>query len=300
MNLKEIKAYYNKTPVTYVIKRDKLLLEDNAYVPRFNLKNVKEIADLPINEPLKPTPEIILKGIKYGLIFNINYKGAKNKHFAGSERTALFLVYGKSSVGKLLLRGYHLNGFSVSSNRHVTKIFRMFRLDRILSITFTGSFYRLPPTGYQMDDKGMRGGIIAKADFNIIRKNQQDLIKSNQIQNKDEISLEEDDKSLVTIKVKSTDTKLDLNTPLENAYVNNMKDIANVRITFLKSIYGTSYKAIIGALGSPGNMVSVRDESNKNLGMYRVLDSISGETLKKIKRIKGNAVFDVFLFDKKL
>jgi len=53
---------------------------------------------------------------------------------------------------------------------HINKIWRLFRTDRILSMTFTGSFYRLPPSGYKADDKGMRGGIIAKADFNTNKK----------------------------------------------------------------------------------------------------------------------------------
>jgi hypothetical protein len=151
-----------------------------------------------------------------------------------------------------------------------------------------------------MNDKGMRGGIIAKADFNEIRKNQQSLIKTKEIQNKEDITLSEDNKSLVAIKVKATDTSIDLNNPLDNAYVNNMKDIANVRISFLKSLYGNRYIAILGALGQPGNSVKVLTDKGLNLGIYKVLDSIAGETLKKIKRVKGNAIFEVYLFESKV
>ncbi len=176
----------------------------------------------------------------------------------------------------------------------------MFRFDRILSMTFTGSFYRLPPQGYNMNDKGMRGGIIAKADFNEIRKNQQSLLKTQEIQNKEEITLAEENKSMVSIKVKPTETKIDLNNPLDNAYVNNMKDIANIRISFLKSLYGNRYIAVVGALGQPGNTVKVMTDKGSNLGIYKVLDSISGDTLKKIKRVKGNTIFEVFLFDSKI
>jgi len=176
----------------------------------------------------------------------------------------------------------------------------MFRFDRILSLTFTGSFYRLPPQGYNMNDKGMRGGIIAKADFNEIRKNQQSLLKTQEIQNKEEITLSEENKSFVSIKVKPTDTKLDLNKPLDNSYVNNMKDIANVRVSFLKSLYGNKYIALLGALGQPGNSVKVLSDKGITMGIYKVLDSISGDTLKKIKRVKGNSIFDVFLFDSKV
>jgi hypothetical protein len=79
-----------------------------------------------------------------------------------------------------------------------------------------------------------------------------------------------------------------------------MKDIANVRMSFLKSIYGSKYFAILGALGQAGNTVKVLDEKGTNLGVFKVMDSIAGETLKKIKRVKGNAIFDVYLFDKKV
>jgi len=300
MNLRELRAFYNTKPVEFVIREKYQLLEDKAYVPRFNLKKTKEIAKVPINEPIKPTQDIITKAIKYGMIFLINYKGAEDTHFAGHERVIYPMVLGRSSRGKFLIRGYHLNGWSVSSNRHVNKIWRMFRFDRILSITFTGSFYRLPPQGYNMNDKGMRGGIIVKADFNEIRKNQQSLLKTQEIQNKEEITLSDENISMVTIKVKPTDTKIDLNKPLDNAYVNNMKDIANVRISFLKSLYGNRYISIIGALGQPGNSVKVLTDKGINLGVYKVLDSIAGETLKKIKGVKGNSMFDVYLFDSKV
>jgi len=300
MNIKEVRDYYNTKPITFVIRENYELKEDNTYVPRFQLKNAKEIASIPINEPLKPTQDIIMKAIKYGMVFLINYKGEKDNHFAGHERVIYPMVIGKSTQGKLLIRGYHLNGWSVSGNRHINKIWRMFRLDRVLSLTFTGSFYRLPPAGYNMNDKGMRGGIIARADFNEIRKNQQALLKAQEIQNKEDINLDEETRKFVTIRAKTTDTKLDLNNALDNPYVNNMKDIANIRISFLKSIYGNTYIAVLGALGQPGNTVKVLNEKGVNLGVFKVLDSISGEVLKKIKRVKGNAIFDVYIFDTKI
>jgi hypothetical protein len=151
-----------------------------------------------------------------------------------------------------------------------------------------------------MNDKGMRGGIIARADFNEIRKNQQSLLKSQEIQNKEDINLDEETRKFVTIRAKTTDTKLDLNNALDNPYVNNMKDIANIRISFLKSIYGNIYIAVIGALGQPGNTVKVLNEKGANLGVFKVLDSVSGDVLKRIKRVKGNTIFDVYIFDTKV
>jgi hypothetical protein len=300
MDLKNFREFYNRKPIEFVPFQRNDLREDVSYVPRFSLKNVSQISSVPINEPIKPTLDLIIKAIKYGMIFLINYKGEKDDHFAGHERVIYPMVVGKSSVGKILIRGYHLNGWSVSGSRHMVKIWRMFRLDRVLSMTFTGSFYRLPPSGYNMNDRGMRGGIIAKADFIEIRKNQQTLVNSQKIQNKEDIQMVSDDRTFASIMVKATDTVLDLNKPMENSYISNMKDIANVRLSFLNSVYGNKYFVILGALGRPGNTIKIVDDSGKNYGVFKVIDSIFGKTLSKIKRIKGNNLFDVYVFDKKL
>jgi hypothetical protein len=300
MNLSQLKDYYNKKPVEFVVKENYDLIEDNEYIPRFSLKNVKDIADIPINEPIKYSDAMMIKAIKYGMIFLINYKGEEDSHFAGHERVIYPMVLGRSSKGKSLLRGWHLNGWSVSNKRHINKIWRLFRTDRILSMTFTGSFYRLAPVGYNMNDKGMRGGLIAKADFNEIRKNQQNLVKQNKIQNKEEVTLGDDTRKFISIRTTNTNSTIDLVKPLENAYINNIKDMASVKISFLKSIYGNKYVAVLGALGQPGNTVKVLDEKGINLGVFKVLDSITGQVLKNIKKVKGNSVYDLYLFDKKV
>jgi hypothetical protein len=300
MKLSNIKSYYNNKPVEFVVRENYNLIEDREFIPRFSLKNVKEISNIPINEPIKYTDAIATKAIKFGMIFLINYKGEKDKHFAGHERVVYFMVLGRSSKGKTLLRGWHLNGWSVSNKRHINKIWRLFRTDRILSMTFTGSFYRLPPTGYNAEDKGMRGGIIAKADFNQIRRNQQNLVNQNKIQNREEVEMTSDDRKFATVKIKDTDSQLDLKKPLENAYINNIKDLAGSRISFCKSIYGTKYIAILGALGQPGNTIKAIDDKGKQIGVFKVLDSTSGGVLKNIKNIKGNSLYDLYIFDKKL
>jgi hypothetical protein len=300
MNLSQTKAYYNTKPVEFVIKEHYDLIENQEYVPRFSLKNVKDIGNIPINEPIKYSQEILTKAIKYGMIFLINYKGEKDTHFSGHERVIYPLVLGRSSKGKVLLRGWHLNGWSVSNRRHINKIWRLFRADRILSMTFTGSFYRLPPAGYNANDKGMRGGIIAKADFNEIRRNQQNLINQNKIQNREEVEMTTPDKKFATVRVKETDSKLDLLKPLENAYINNTKDMAGLRISFCKSIYGNKYVAILGALGQPGNTIKILTDKGNQLGVYKVLDSTTGQVLKNIRTVKGNSIYDLYIFDKKI
>jgi hypothetical protein len=302
MNLNQTRDFYNKKPVEFIVKEQHYnLIEDYEYIPRFSLKNVKDIGNIPINEPIKYSDVIMSKAIRYGMIFLINYKGAEDNNFAGHERVIQPMVLGRSSQGKVLLRGWHLNGWSVSNKRHIKKIWRMFRADRILSMTFTGSFYRLPPSGYNMNDKGMRGGIITKADFNEIRRNQQALINQNKIQNRDDITLGTEERKFSNIQVKETEgSEIDLLKPFENAYVNNNKDSAGLRISFLKSVIGNKYIAILGALGGPGNTVRVVTDKQNSLGTFKVLDSVTGDVLKSIKNVKGNAVYDLYLFDKKL
>lgn len=301
MNLSQLKSYYNRKPVEYVIRESyNDLKEDREFVPRFSLKNFRGFENIPINRPIKYDEKIMIRAIQYGMIFLLNYKGEKDKHFAGHERVIYPMVLGRSSKGKILLRGWHLNGWSVSNNRKIQKIWRLFRADRILSMTFTGSFYRLAPAGYNMNDKGMRGGIIARADFNEIRKNQQALVKANMVQNKDDVSLGTEDRKFATVKVKPTDTKLDLTKALENSYINNVKNSENIRISFLKSVYGNQYIAILGALGEQGNTVKVLTDQGKSIGVFKVLDSTTGQILKNIKNVKGNAIYDLYIFDKKV
>ena len=300
MNLRQLKDFYNRKPVEFVIKEHYDLIEDNEYIPRFSLKNVKDISNIPINKPIKYSDDVMAKAIKFGMIFLINYKGEEDKHFAGHERVIYPMVLGRSTKGKTLLRGWHLNGWSVSQKRHVNKIWRLFRTDRILSMTFTGSFYRLPPSGYNMNDKGMRGGFIARADFNEIRRNQQNLVSQNKIQNREEVTMGDEERKFVSIRVSETTTILDLTKPMENAYINNIKDMVGVRLSFMRSIYGNKYIAILGALGQPGNTVKVFTDKGTQVGVFKVLDSITGQVLKSIKNVKGNTIYDLYLFDKKI
>ena len=315
--LSDILVYENATPVEFIIRNNTYLIKEaqdetdpteyipkpeGAGIPRFSIKGVEGIEDIPINKPLKATEKIIIKAIKYGMIMLITYKGAKDNHNSGHERIIYPMVIGRSSVGKILIRGYHLKGWSVSNNRNIDKIWRMFRLDRIKSITFTGSFYRLPPSGYNMHDKGMRGGILAKAYFNEIRANQQTLLKTKEIQNRKDIEIggEEGKAEFNTIKIKTSGTQLDLMNPYDNPYIKDQKNAVNLRLTFLKTIYGDKYIAVMDALGETGNTVKVIDGKGKSLGIYKVLDSIGGDVLKNIKKVKGNTIFDLYFFDEKV
>jgi hypothetical protein len=56
----------------------------------------------------------------------------------------------------------------------------------------------------------------------------------------------------------------------------------------------------MGALGQPGNTVKVNTDKGSQLGVFKVLDSITGQVLKNIKNVKGNTIYDLYLFDKKI
>ena len=71
MNLSQLKDYYNKKEVEFIVRENYELVEDNEYIPRFTLKNVKDIANIPINEPIKYSDQLMIKAIKYGMIFLI-------------------------------------------------------------------------------------------------------------------------------------------------------------------------------------------------------------------------------------
>ena len=302
----DVEFIINQHAITYPI------CEDNNFIPRFSLDDLEIFDDIPVNEPLRYSSDLIIKAVKYGLVFLINYKGSKDKNFAGHERVIYPLVLGKSTKGKELLRGYHLSGWSVSQNNNITKVWRMFRTDRILSMTFTGSFFRLAPEGYNMDDKGMRGGIIAHADFKEIRKNQEDLVRQQKIQDRDEVSItkepeEKEKEETPTIRIENTDTILDLKEFLDNPKVAAIDDLDNLRVSFMKSVFGNKFIAVLGALGKPGNVVKVKTKKAnkggnyfpKKLGSFKVLSSGIGRELKKIKSVKGNTLYDLYVFVEK-
>lgn len=151
-----------------------------------------------------------------------------------------------------------------------------------------------------MNDRGMRGGIIAKADFNEIRRNQQNLVKQNKIQNREEVEMGTPERTFVSIRVKDTKSEVDLLNPFQNAYITSVKDRAGLRISFLRSIFGNKFIAVLGAMGQPGNTVKVFSDDGTQVGVFKVLDSITGDVLKSIKNVKGNSKYQLYLFDKKI
>lgn len=281
------------------------LNEDTDYVPRFVLKKKAHplFAQYPPNKEFKYSRQFVETAIAYGMILSIQYRGetgkSNDKFVQGHARIIYPLVIGKSAEGNILLRGYHLRGWSVSASGNMQKEWRMFRADRIMSMSFTGSFFRLPPEGYNENDKGMKGGIFAKADFEKIRANQKTLIQNNVIQNKKEVVF--DDKNKVSVvQIDKTDTVLDLARPFENPNLDE-KDKNYIRLSFLKSMTTNRRICIIGALGQRGNTVKLT-ERGKYLGTFKVLKTCMGTSLGKphLQNVEGATEYEAHIFIKKI
>lgn len=278
---------------------------DVDYVPRYTLKKKTNplFAKYPPNKEFKYTRSMLTDAINYGMILSIQYRGetgdSEDTFVQGHRRIVYGMILGKSAKGQYLLRGYHLRGWSVSQSGNIQKEWRMFRTDRILSISFTGSFFRLPPKGYNMDDKGMKGGIIVKADFDVIRQNQKTLVQGNVIQNKKEVVF--DNKEIMAaIQIDKTDSVLDLERPFENPNIDE-KDKDIIRITFLKSLASNRHIAVLGALGQRNKTVKLT-ERGKYLGTFKVLRAMMGTHLGKasVQKIGDANEYELHIFVKKL
>lgn len=289
------KLHNNKKDLTFVpsVQID-YIREDNSYIPRFSVnKKYHEIFQkFPINKELKYSSDLISSAIQYGLILLLQYKGEDDEFMQGHSRVIYPMVLGRSQDGKELLRAYHLKGWSVSKGANIEKEWRLFRADRILSMSFTGQFFRLAPEGYNTQDESMKGAIIRKADFNEIRNNQSRLLTNNVIQNQEDVEIEKID----SIAIDKTDTQLDLTNPFENLNIAE-KDKSYIRLTFLKKVGTNDRIAVLGALGKPGNRV--RTYANNNfLGIYDVERSVMGTLLgnSTLLNVSGYSLFDLYVF----
>lgn len=272
--------------------------EDVEYVPRFNVKDKTHdvFIKFPINKELKYDRDLLVYAMQYGMILKIQYRGEDDNDVVGKKRIIYPMCLGTSAKGKPLLRAYHLKGWSLSNNGLIEKIWRMFRTDRILSMAFTGSFFRLAPEGYNALDKGMTGGITKSVDINEIQKKQQQLINTNVIQSKKEITDNTSKDKLPVIKIANTKSILDLNTPFDNTNI-RIEDKLLYKITFLKSTTSVKTIAVLGALGKKDINVKLITD-NVILGTYRVLKSVYGSELGKqhFTQIENISKFDLYLY----
>jgi len=270
-----------------------------------NKINPEIIKEFPVNKPMKFNKSLMVKAIQFGMIILVNYRGDKDKWRGGRERVICPLVLGRNkNTGNMLVRGWHLDGWSVSQKRNTKKVWRLFKTDNIMSMMFTGDFFRLPPKGYKRNDRVMTEITYVAADFNVIRRNQFKLVQQGLIEDEEETDIKQP--GTVSIEVKDTETFIDLDDIWANDYFNKQNQ-QNLKLTFVKSLVGQNYMAILGVLGTKGNTVKIYD-GRKLLGSFKSVLSVPDKSssltfmnqMRKHKTVDNQREFPLFTFIKKL
>ena len=258
---------------------------DKTFQPKIRWKineaaepNLDIVPGFTVNKVMKYNRELMIKAIQNGMIIQLNYKGDEDDT-NGGERVIYPMVLGiNKNTNNELIRGWHLEGYSYSGGGSAKKVWRLFKATNVITMMFTGQFYRLPPSGYKMNDRVMTERVIQRADFNTkIGAQKQATVNSIDVTNSGGI--------------------LDLRNPYASNLIEK-KNIKNVKITILKSLFGNDYMAIIGALGEKGKTVKV-SEGQKLIGTYKTVKSFVGNDFNKNRNIEGKNEFDLWIFNKK-
>lgn len=298
MDKNHYKLYYNNKDIYMSPKVEWNKLNENKINPEI-------IKEFPVNKPMKFNKSLMVKAIQFGMIILVNYRGDKDKWRGGRERVICPLVLGRNkNTGNMLVRGWHLDGWSVSQKRNTKKVWRLFKTDNIMSMMFTGDFFRLPPKGYKRNDRVMTEITYVAADFNVIRRNQFKLVQQGLIEDEEETDIKQP--GTVSIEVKDTETFIDLDDIWANDYFNKQNQ-QNLKLTFVKSLVGQNYMAILGVLGTKGNTVKIYD-GRKLLGSFKSVLSVPDKSssltfmnqMRKHKTVDNQREFPLFTFIKKL
>lgn len=297
MNIRLKYTHYNKTDLTFLYKptfRINLIKEDMSYVPRFTLKDSNLFPNFPTNTPTKFSLDIIKMCIEYGMIINIDYKGDGDSKFDGHNRTIYPMAIGTNKDGKLLLRGYHLKGWSLSDGGVIEKEWRLFRCDRILNMSFLGAFYRLAPDGYNVSGDKSMSKIIKIAKFVDIRKNQETLINKKEIDLQDRVVIDK----LSNIYTKSLNYNIKLSNPWKDNIITK-KDANNINLSFAKSVINTELSPGVVIIGA--NIVKNKTfklyDNNKLMGSYKCIENIIATELDDMQDTLDNmSEFKSYLF----
>ena len=270
-----------------------------------NKINPDIIKDFPVNKPIKFDKTLMIKAIQFGMILMINYRGDKDKWRGGRERVICPLVFGANrNTQNMLVRGWHLDGWSVSLKNNTKKVWRLFKTDNIMTMMFTGDFFRLPPANYKRNDRVMSEITFIAADFNIIRRNQFKLVQQGLIEDEEETQIKKEEQ--VSVEIKNTETTLNLADIWSNDYFNK-KNERKMKMTIVKSIIGNEYLAILGTQGSKNSLVKLY-EGRKLKGTYKVVLSAPDpqtqlsftNTMNKYKKVDNISEFPLYTFVKKM
>lgn len=279
---------------------------DMLYIRKFSLNeaklpNLDIVPGFPLNKKMQYDQTKMIQAIQNGMVILIRYKGEYDDRNKGGERTIVPLVLGiNKNTKNTLLRVWHLEGFSVKEGKYTQKVFRLFDVKNIISMEFIGDFYRNSPKGYKFNDRAMTTKIICYGDFNIIRKNQDRLLKDGKIQLSDNTQLGNEN---VISKIIVEDTKKSINliNPWDNEILNKFEDNPkDVKITILKTIIGNNVMCIVGALGTIGKSVKIYLKNKTLIGTYKTLEAFTGDEFEEYKRVKGKSDFPIYLFIEKM
>lgn len=229
------------------------LNEDNTYISNDSINSSPLVKLFPLGKEVEYTEERMRMAITYGMVLTFGYKGFKDlsvQHFR--ERVICPLVLGRSRAGNVLFRGFHMIGWSVSSNAHMRKIWRLFRVDNIKWMLFNGQFYRDAPQGYNNTDPLLQQRLIIKADFYKIKSLQLELSKKDMIDNTKTIELRK-----IQIELIERDTN-------DNSVVNGviMKDKLTPNAI---AVIGTQFTT-----NNVGEVILLSDKS-KFIGSYEII-----------------------------
>jgi hypothetical protein len=291
------------------VERVESTKNDIKYIPKIRWNNINEnnkimdiVPGFPVNEKMKYDRNKMVQAIQNGMVILISYKGEKDNWKGGRERSIYPMVLGTNKNTKNeLIRGFHLEGFSVSQKRETKKVWRLFKTSNIKYMMFTGHFYRLPPKGYKLNDRVMTENTISRADFNTIRRNQEALIKAGKIEQEENVKIQTQGQiTTSSISIKNTGTVLNLKNPWINETIASNKKIPkDVKISILKTVFSNEYIAIVGALGEVGRTVKVYEEK-KLLGSYKTIASFTGDVFNKYRQVNNVDEFDLYSFIKKI
>jgi hypothetical protein len=284
------KPLFFLTKPTYVMQN--MLNEDGStLVPRFRLKNTDIFDDFPSNTDLRFNPSLIQLAISYGMILEVDYKGEEDGTPGGHKRTIYPMVFGYGKDKQPLIRGFHLNGWSVSQGGELDKTWRMFRADRIVKMVFTGAFYRMAPDGYNPDGDAGIQKIVKQADFDEIRRNQQRLLDNQRIDVLDRVVLNK----VRTIEAEDMKFTLQMANPFQGDVIPK-KDAKNIRITIAKPLTGQGdYIALIGASIGRNNIFKLKIQG-RDVGSYRVVKWMMADKLSTPQNIDNKKEFKCYMF----
>lgn len=287
--------------------REDIYLTRKIYWDKLNENKINPelIKEFPVNKPVKFNKQLMIKAIQNGMIILLNYRGDKDEWRGGRERVICPMVIGKNmNTGNILIRGWHLDGWSVSMKKNTKKVWRLFKAVNIMTMTFVGDFFRLPPVGYKRNDRVMTEITYAAADFSVIRRNQFKLVQQGLIEDEEETKIK--DKGITSVEIKNTDTVLDLTNVWGNPYFDK-RNQNEIKVSFLKSVFGNSYISVLGAQGGKGSLVKFY-ESKKLMGSYKVIMSLPDTSSKlsfmnqinKIKKVDNQTEWTLYTFVKKM